>query len=126
MKFQNLMNVLIILSLAFLVMQTVQAKDEPPELKDNVVPIQDIIKDKDSYMSKLVVVEGKIDQECGSGCWFIINDDSASIYVDILPSNFVIPQKRGSDAKVYGKVSDKDGDPYIIGKIVEIGGEIYQ
>ncbi len=49
--------------------------------------------------------------ECASGCWFILNDGSASLYVDILPSNFVIPQKSGSDAKVYGEVTTKNGDP---------------
>ena len=61
-----------------------------------------------------------------SGCWFILNDGTASIYVDILPSNFVIPQKSGEDAKVYGEVTLKNGDPMIIGKMVKIGGEIYQ
>jgi hypothetical protein len=55
-----------------------------------------------------------------------LNDGPASIYVDILPNNFVIPQKSGKDAKVYGEVSLKNGDPEIIGKIVKIGGEIYR
>ena len=115
----------IILLLLALAMQIVQAADEPAELKGTVTKIQDIIKNEPAYDGKTTVIEGKIVTEC-SGCWFIIDDGSASIYVDILPSNFVIPQKRGSTAKVYGNVTTKDGDPMIIGKIVEIGGEIFR
>jgi len=74
----------------------------------------------------MVMIEGKIDSECGSGCWFIVDDGTAQLYVDINPSNFVIPQKRGSQVKVYGKVTTRDNDPLLIGKIVEIGGEIYR
>lgn len=116
----------IILLLFALAMQIVQAADEPAELKGTVTKIQEIIKNEPAYDGKTAIVEGKIVTECGSGCWFIVDDGTASIYVDILPSNFVIPQKRGSTAKVYGNVTTKDGDPMIIGKIVEIGGEIYR
>jgi len=114
------------LSLAAVSMQVVQATQEPAELTGEIVRIQDIVKDEPAYDGKNVVVEGKIETECASGCWFILNDGSASIYVDILPSNFVIPQKSGKEAKVYGVVTAKDGDPMIIGKIVEIDGEIYR
>ncbi|HWQ20724.1 MAG TPA: hypothetical protein VN455_13155 [Methanotrichaceae archaeon] len=126
MRFYGLMNVLIIISLAALAMQAAQARDEPAELKGTAVKIQDIIKNEAAYHDKMVVLQGKIDSECGSGCWFIVDDGTAQLYVDILPSNFVIPQKRGSQVRVYGKVTTRDGDPAVIGKIVEIDGEIYQ
>ena len=112
--------------LALLVLSSVQAKDEPEELNGEEAEIMDILQNASAYEGKMVVIEGMIETECPSGCWFIVNDDTGSVYVDILPSNFVIPQKRGEDAKVYGEVVVKDGDPMIIGKMVRISGEIYQ
>ncbi len=127
MKSRNgLINALCLLGLALLVFSSGQAKDEPAELKEEEVKIIDIIQDVAAFEGKNVVVEGMIETECPSGCWFIVNDNTGSIYVDILPSNFVIPQERGEDAKVYGEVVIKDGDPMIIGKMVKISGEIYQ
>ncbi|MDM7939640.1 MAG: hypothetical protein QUS07_04780 [Methanothrix sp.] len=117
---------LILLGLALLAFSCAQAKNEPAELKGEEVKIIDVIQNATAYEGKMVVIEGIIETECPSGCWFIVNDDTGSIYVDILPSNFVIPQKRGEDAKVYGEVVIKDGDPMIIGKMVKISGEIYQ
>ena len=114
------------LILLALVLSSVQAKDEPEELNGEEVEIADILQNASAYEGKMVVIEGMIETECPSGCWFIVNDATGSVYVDILPSNFVIPQKRGEDAKVYGEVVVKDGDPMIIGKMVEISGEIYQ
>ncbi len=121
-----LLNTLGLLALVFLILQSVQAKDEPAELKGEKIKIIDILQNATIYEGKMVLIEGRIETECPSGCWFIVNDSTGSIYVDILPSNFVIPQKRGEDAKVFGNFTIKDGDPMIIGKIVKIGGEIYQ
>jgi len=117
---------LLLLGLALLAFSCAQAKDEPAELKGEEVKIIDVIQNATTYEGKMVIIEGIIETECPSGCWFIVNDDTGSIYVDILPNNFVIPQKRGEDAKVYGEVVIKDGDPMIIGKMVRISGEIYQ
>jgi uncharacterized protein YdeI (BOF family) len=71
------------------------------------------------YKDKEVVLKGKIVQECGSGCWFIIQDSTGQIYVDLAPSNLVIPQKVGSTAKVSGVVTISKGTTYLIGKKVE-------
>ncbi|MCJ7445758.1 MAG: hypothetical protein MUO26_14765 [Methanotrichaceae archaeon] len=126
MKSNSLIRTLAIIGLMSLVVQTVHAKEEPAELKSAAVKIQEILQNESAYDGKYVVIEGKIDTECPSGCWFILNDGSATIYVDILPNNFVIPQKRGSSAKVYGEVTTIEGDPMMIGKMVEIDGAIYQ
>ena len=127
MKSRNgLINALYLLVLALLVLSSAQGKDEPAELKGEEVKIIDVIQNATTYEGKMVIIEGIIETECPSGCWFIVNDDTGSIYIDILPSNFVIPQKRGEDTKVYGEVVVKDGDPMIIGKMVKISGEIYQ
>ena len=117
---------LILLLLAAFVTQAAQAKDEPEELQSESVKISEIIENESAYQGKMVVIEGKIELECGAGCWFVLNDGTGSIYVDILPNNFVIPQKSGEDAKVYGEVALKNGEPQIIGKMVKISGEIYQ
>ena len=125
MRWNELIRLLVLLSLVDIGIQGIQAKEVPPELKGESVEIQDILQNEPAYDGKMIVIEGKIVRECGSGCWFIIDDGTANIYVDILPNNFVIPQKRGSNAKVYGEVTTKNGDTMIIGKMVETGGEIY-
>jgi uncharacterized protein YdeI (BOF family) len=125
-RFGTITGSLLLILLASLVLQTVQAKDVPAELKTEEVKISDILENETEYHGKMVVVEGKIELECGAGCWFVLNDGTGTIYVDILPNNFAIPQKSGEDARVYGEVTLKNGDPQIIGKMVKIGGEVYK
>lgn len=126
MRWHSFIGSLFLLSLAALALQVVQAAEEPPELKNKTVKIQEIVENEPAFDGQNVVIEGKIESECGSGCWFIVDDGSARLYVNILPSNFVIPQKRGSNVKVYGKITTSEGDPVMIGKMVEIDGQIYQ
>ena len=116
---------LLLILLSSLVLQ-VSAKDEPAELQQDVVKISDILENETAYHGKMVVIEGKIELECGAGCWFVLNDAAGSIYVDILPNNFAIPQRSGEDARVYGEATLKNGEPQIIGKTVLIGGEVYK
>jgi uncharacterized protein YdeI (BOF family) len=125
-RFGTITGSLLLMLLISLAMQTVLAQDEPAELKAEEVKISEILENETTYHAKMVVVEGKIELECGAGCWFVLNDGTGSIYVDILPNNFAIPQKSGEDARVYGEVTLKNGDPQIIGKRVEIGGEVYK
>jgi hypothetical protein len=87
-----------------------------PGSETQIVPIADIMNQPGSFQGKEVNVKGKITIECGSGCWFIMNDGSGDIYVDLAPSNIVIPQKRGADVYVLGEVVTKNGDTYLIGK----------
>lgn len=122
----RLAKVIILLSLMAIIFQGVLAKEEPKELKNASVKIVDIIRNNSTYQGKMVVIDGKIKDECGGGHWFILDDGTAKLYVDVGRSNFIIPQKKGSDAKVYGKVTTEDNDLAMIGKIVEIDGEIYQ
>lgn len=126
MEWNWLVGPLILITMAAMVIQAVHAAEEPAELKNETVKIQDIVKNEPAFDNKYVVIEGKIDSECGSGCWFIVDDETAQLYVNINPSNFVIPQRRGSNVKVYGKITTSNGDPEMIGKIVEINGEIYR
>lgn len=84
-----------------------------------IVKINYILGSPSDYYGQAVVVEGKIIAECGSGCWFILDDGTGTIYVDLAPSNLVIPQKQGAFARVYGNVAQKGGDTYLIGEKVE-------
>ncbi|MCX6008685.1 MAG: hypothetical protein NTW48_01345 [Chloroflexi bacterium] len=91
----------------------------PEEKGPKIVKIDEVLGEPESYEGQAVVVEGKIVSECGAGCWFTLNDGTGTIYVDLAPSNLVIPQKRGAVAKVYGEVVVEKGDAYIIGNKVE-------
>jgi hypothetical protein len=96
---------------------------KPPEEEGpkgpKIVKIIDILSKPDTYNNQTILVEGKIVTQCSSGCWFNLKDDAGVIYVDLAPSNLVIPQKRGATARVYGEVVNKKGDIYLIGKKVE-------
>jgi hypothetical protein len=81
--------------------------------------IADILQDPRGFGGKTVVVEGKIASECPSGCWFTLKDGNAVIYIDLAPSNLVIPQRKGSTAKVTAEVVTEGSDVYLIGKKVD-------
>jgi hypothetical protein len=81
--------------------------------------IADILRDPRGWDGKNVVVEGKIASECPSGCWFTLKDGNAVIYIDLAPSNLVIPQRKGSYAKVTSRVVAEGSDVYLIGTKVD-------
>jgi hypothetical protein len=82
--------------------------------------IGDILKDAKSFEGKTVTVEGKIVTECPAGGWFDLADQTVTIYVDLHPSDFAIPQKVGSNAIAEGKVLVRDNKPMIVGTGVEL------
>ncbi|HWQ19371.1 MAG TPA: hypothetical protein VN455_06285, partial [Methanotrichaceae archaeon] len=84
------MTAIIFLSFIALTFNTALAEDIPVELQRDATSIKDIIQNALAYDGKDVVVQGKIQTECPAGCWFIVDDGVGSIYIDILPSNFVI------------------------------------
>lgn len=124
MRWNQMAGALVFIAIFALVMKAVEAVEEPAELKNETVKIQDIINNETAFDGQYVVIEGKITSECGSGCWFIVDDGTGLLYVDIKPNNLFIPQKTGSDVKIYGKITTVDNDPLMIGKVMEIGGEI--
>jgi uncharacterized protein YdeI (BOF family) len=84
-----------------------------------VVTVNDILSSPKNFQDQSVIVKGKIVTECGSGCWFNLKDSTGTIYVDLAPSNLVIPPKVGATATVSGKVTFKGNDVYLIGTKVE-------
>lgn len=96
---------------------TNQSTNTKPENK--MIKIKHVFEQFNELNGQTVMLEGKIVNECGSGCWFILDDGTGTIYVDLAPSNLVIPQKRGAFARVTGTVAQKGTGTYLIGTKVE-------
>jgi hypothetical protein len=86
----------------------------------HVTKLNAILSQPDDFNGKMVTIEGKIVQECPTGCWFDIKDDVGMIHVDIKPSGFAIPQKVGKTVVVEGQVAVQNNQTILIGKGVEI------
>jgi hypothetical protein len=91
----------------------------PGSPSNQVTKISDILANPKVYGGRVVTVSGKIVSECGSGCWFTLQDGNAVIYIDLAPNNMVIPQKKGSTAKVTGEIIREGSDVYMIGSKVD-------
>ncbi|ABD41899.1 hypothetical protein Mhun_2194 [Methanospirillum hungatei JF-1] len=98
--------------------ETIEQKDS------NQVQIGTILEDPETYVGQNVTFNGTISSQCGSGCWFIISDDTGDLYVTLRANNFVIPPAMGKKATVIGQVSMK-GDVYVTGSQVIIGDTTY-
>lgn len=87
------------------------------------VSIGEIIRNPSAYNTTDLFVRGKIITECGSGCWFILDDGTGTLYVDLAPNNFAIPQVSGTTVVVQGFVVVKNGDPVLVAtKVVTDSG----
>lgn len=88
----------------------------------NITAIKDILANPKAFEGKSVTIEGKISNECSTGCWFYVKVGSGNldIYVDTGNSGFAIPQKSGRKITVEGKVILKKTGPMIQAKGVEI------
>lgn len=87
-----------------------------------ITEVKDILADPKAFEAKPVTIEGKIDTECSTGCWFYVKVGSGNltIYVDTGKSGFAIPQKVGKKILVEGTVVVKETGPMIQAKGVEI------
>lgn len=84
-----------------------------------VTSVKDIYTNPSEYLNQTVRLEGKIVRECGSGCWFFLEDETGTIYVDINPSGLSIPPKVGKKVVVEGVPENRNGRMTINGKGVE-------
>ena len=83
------------------------------------VSVKDIYANPNKYLNQTIRLEGKIVRECGSGCWFFLEDKTGTIYVDINPSGLSIPPKVGKKVVVEGVPENRNGRITINGKGVE-------
>lgn len=88
--------------------------------KRNMTAIKNIVMHPQDYEDKTVTVKGKISLVCETGCWFNLEDEGATIYTDLAPSGFAIPQNVGKTATVEGKISVESGKLTLTAKGVEI------
>jgi len=84
-----------------------------------VVNVKDIYTNPNEYLDQTVRLEGKIVRECSSGCWFFLEDETGTIFIDINPSGLSIPPKVGKKVVVEGVPENKNGRISINGKGVE-------
>ena len=84
-----------------------------------VTSVKDIYTNPNEYLSQTVRLEGKIVRECSSGCWFFLEDETGTIFVDINPSGLSIPPKVGKKVVVEGVPENRNGRIIINGKGVE-------
>jgi len=80
--------------------------------------IENILANSTDYEGKTVKVEGKIINECPTGCWFDLKGKTGVIHVT-LPA-FAIPQEVGKTVVVEGNVLSESGRLMIVGRGVEI------
>jgi hypothetical protein len=97
---------------------------EANNTQEKPINIGAILGSPDSYIGHNVTVSGTITSQCGSGCWFILNDDTGDLYVTLRANNFVIPPAIGKKVTVTGLV-EKKGDIFMTGSKVTVGDKIY-
>lgn len=83
-----------------------------------------ILENPDAYSGQNVTCNGTITSQCGSGCWFIMSDETGDLYVTLRANDFVIPPSMGEIVTVTGLVENED-DIFITGSQVTIGDTIY-
>jgi uncharacterized protein YdeI (BOF family) len=91
----------------------------------NTIKIGDILENPDTYNGTTVLINGKVVNECGSGCWFFLDDGSGTIYVDLLPNNFAIPPMVGAKVTVEGTIHLQGRLPYMMGRNVITDLKVY-
>lgn len=83
------------------------------------VAVQDIFL-QPQLMDQRVTVQGKVYTQCETnGCWFVLQDDSAQIYIDLSTHNFELPPMPGRQVQVTGTVSTFQNNLLLIAEGVE-------
>ncbi len=83
------------------------------------VSVQDIFL-QPQLMDQKVTVQGKVYTQCESdGCWFVLQDDTAQIYVDLSTHNFELPSLPGRQVQATGTVTNYQNNMLLIAEGVE-------
>lgn len=90
------------------------------DAKIAAVKVKEIFLDRNP-VGKKVTVAGKISSQCGSnGCWFVLQDDTGQVFINLGPNNMTLPPRMNKTAKVTGVVSLVQGELQIIAEGVEV------
>lgn len=88
--------------------------------KTAVIKVKDIFLDSTAAGRK-VTVEGKVFTQCGSsGCWFVLQDDTGQVFINLAPHNMTLPPRLDKTARVTGIVARVEGELQVIAEGVEI------
>ena len=86
----------------------------------STVKVKDVFLNNDLVGSP-VTLEGKISSQCGSnGCWFVLQDDTGQVFINLAPNKMTVPPRMNRNAKVTGIVYPVQGELQIIAQGVEI------
>ncbi|MCB4756980.1 MAG: hypothetical protein LHV69_08170 [Elusimicrobia bacterium] len=86
----------------------------------SALPIGTLLSAPKKFEGKTVTLEGKIVEECPTGGWFMLKDDTGLIFVDLHPSDLAIPQAVGHKTVAEGTVLKEGQRITVIGKGVEL------
>jgi len=84
------------------------------------IKVKDIFLDS-SIIGKTVTLQGTIASQCVSnGCWFVLQDDTGQIFVNLAPANMELPPRMNKTARVTGVIYPVQGELQLIAKGVEV------
>lgn len=85
-----------------------------------VLKVKDIFLDR-SIVGKKVTLSGSISSQCGSnGCWFVLQDDTGQVFINLSPKNMTLPPRMNKQATVTGIVYPVQGELQVIAEGVEV------
>lgn len=86
----------------------------------SALKVKDIFLNR-GIVGKKVTLTGNISSQCGSnGCWFVLQDDTGQIFVNLSQNNMTIPPRMNKTAKVTGIVYPVQGQLQVIAEGVEV------
>ncbi len=84
------------------------------------IKVKDVFLNPD-FIGKAVNIEGRISSQCGSnGCWFVLQDDTGQVFVNLAPSNMALPPRMNKTVRVTGMVYPVQGELQVIARGVEV------
>ena len=90
------------------------------DTKIAAVKVKDIFLDSNA-IGKKVTIAGKISSQCGSnGCWFVLQDDTGQVFINLSQNNMTLPPRMNKTAKVTGIVYPVQGELQVIAEGVEV------
>lgn len=82
--------------------------------------VKDVFLDS-GLIGKAVTLEGRVSSQCGSnGCWFVLQDDTGQIFINLAPNNMTLPPRMNKTARVTGLVYPFEGEIQLVAQGVEI------
>lgn len=84
------------------------------------VKVKDLFLDR-SVLGRSVTIEGRISSQCGSnGCWFVLQDDTGQVFINLAPNNMTLPPRMNKSARVTGTVAVVQDQLQVFAQGVEV------